>query len=276
MVTKHYDFIVCGAGPAGSVIAARLAEDKQVNVLLIEAGGTDEVPEVMTPVQWPLNLGSERDWAFVAQPNPHLNGRSIPLNMGKVLGGGSSINVLVWARGHKNDWNYFAEASGDPAWGYESVLDIYRRIENWQGASDPVRRGTGGPVYVESAASPQPVAHAMVEAANSMGIPRFESPNGEMMEGRGGAAINDLIIRNGRRSSIFRSYVYPLLNQPNLSVLTHTIVSKLIFDGRSVIGVEVIQDGRRNQYYASEEVILSRDVQLALDENPTLCLSERL
>ncbi|MEH2207144.1 MAG: GMC family oxidoreductase [Nostoc sp.] len=257
MVNQHYDFIVCGAGPAGSVIAARLAEDKQVNVLLIEAGGTDEVPEVMTPAQWPLNLGSERDWAFVAQPNVHLNGRSIPLNMGKVLGGGSSINVLVWARGHKNDWNYFAEASGDPAWGYESVLDIYRRIENWQGASDPARRGTGGPVYVESAANPQPIAQAMVEAANSMGIPRFESPNGEMMEGRGGAAINDLIIQNGCRSSIFRSYVYPLLNQPNLSVLTHTIVSKLIFNSRSVIGVEVIQDGRRNQYYASEEVILS-------------------
>ncbi|BAY29061.1 glucose-methanol-choline oxidoreductase [Nostoc carneum NIES-2107] len=257
MVNKHYDFIVCGAGPAGSVVAARLAEDKQVNVLLIEAGGTDEVPEVMTPAQWPLNLGSERDWAFVAQPNPHLNGRSIPLNMGKVLGGGSSINVMVWARGHKNDWNYFAEASSDPAWGYESVLEIYRRIENWQGASDPVRRGTGGPVHVESAANPQHIAQAMVEAANSMGIPCFESPNGEMMEGRGGAAINDLIIRNGRRSSIFRSYVYPLLNQPNLSVLTHTIVSKLIFDGRSVIGVEVIQDGRRNQYYASEEVILS-------------------
>ncbi|MBD2165183.1 GMC family oxidoreductase [Calothrix membranacea FACHB-236] len=257
MVNEHYDFIVCGAGPAGSVIAARLAEDKQVNVLLIEAGGTDEVPEVMTPAQWPLNLGSERDWAFVAQPNAHLNGRSIPLNMGKVLGGGSSINVMVWARGHKNDWNYFAEASGDPAWGYESVLEIYRRIENWQGASDPVRRGTGGPVYVESSANPQPIAQAMVEAANSMGIPRFESPNGEMMEGRGGAAINDLIIRNGRRSSIFRSYVYPLLNQPNLSVLTHTMVSNLIFDGRSVIGVEVIQDGRRNQYYASEEVILS-------------------
>ncbi|MBC1221081.1 GMC family oxidoreductase [Nostoc sp. UCD121] len=257
MVNEHYDFIVCGAGPAGSVIAARLAEDKQVNVLLIEAGGTDEVPEVMTPAQWPLNLGSERDWAFVAQPNAHLNGRSIPLNMGKVLGGGSSINVMVWARGHKNDWNYFAEASGDPAWGYESILEIYRRIENWQGASDPVRRGTGGPVYVESAANPQPIAQAMVEAANSMGIPRFESPNGEMMEGRGGAAINDLIIQNGRRSSIFRSYVYPLLNQPNLWVLTHTIVSKLIFDGRSVIGVEVIQDGKRNQYYASEEVILS-------------------
>ena len=137
------------------------------------------------------------------------------------------------------------------------MLEIYRRIENWQGASDPARRGTNGPVHVESAANPQPVAYALVEAANSIGIPRFESPNGEMMEGRGGAAINELIIRNGRRSSIFRSYVHPRLNQPNLTVLTDTVVSKLIFDGTTVTGVEVIRDGRRERFYASAETILS-------------------
>ncbi|WP_088343042.1 MULTISPECIES: GMC family oxidoreductase [Rhodomicrobium] len=253
----HFDFIVCGAGPGGSVVAARLAENPEVSVLLIEAGGSDDVPEVMNPGQWPLNLGSERDWGFAAEPNPHLNGRAIPLNMGKVLGGGSSINVMVWARGHQNDWEHFAAESGDPAWGYESVLGIYRRIEDWRGESDPLRRGVGGPVHVQSAADPQPIALAMVEAARSLGLPAFESPNGAMMEGRGGAAISDLIIRDGRRSSIFRSYVQPRLGQPNLTVLTHAVVSKLLFSGRSVIGVDVVRGMERFRYMAGSEVVLS-------------------
>src|ERR1700738_2751868 len=93
-----------------------------------QAGGTDDMPSIMEAGQWPLNLGSERDWAFMGQPNPHLNVRSIPLNMGKVLGGGSSINLMCWARGHKNDWDFFAAEARDAAWSYQSVLNIYRRI----------------------------------------------------------------------------------------------------------------------------------------------------
>jgi choline dehydrogenase len=253
----RHDFIVCGAGPSGSVLAARLAANPQVNVLLIEAGGSDEVPEVTIPGSWPQNLGSERDWAYVAEPNPHLNGRRIALNMGKVLGGGSSINVMVWARGHCDDWNRFAAEAGDPAWGYEAVLGIYRRIENWQGARDSRRRGVGGPIFVETARDPQPVALAMVQAAGALGLPTFDSPNGVMMEGRGGVALNDLTIENGRRASVFQSYVSPLRGQSNLTVLTHALVSKVIFRGTTAVGVEVIQGGQRHLYMADGEVILS-------------------
>lgn len=128
-----YDYIVCGSGTSGSVVARRLAENPDVSVLLLEAGGTDDVPSVTDASIWFTNLGSERDWQFQAQPNPHLNNRAIPLSMGKVLGGGSSINVMVWARGHSSDWDHFASESGDPAWNYQSTLATYRRIENWQG-----------------------------------------------------------------------------------------------------------------------------------------------
>jgi choline dehydrogenase-like flavoprotein len=164
---------------------------------------------------------------------------------------------MVWARGHKNDWEHFAAESGDEGWNYESVLNIYRRIESWQGAPDPLRRGAEGPVHVETAQNPQPVALAMVEAAGSLGMPTFDSPNGVMMEGRGGAALNDLIVKGGRRSNIFRSYVFPKLGQPNLTVLTQALVSKLILKGTTVVGVEVIEAAQRRQYFADREVILS-------------------
>jgi choline dehydrogenase len=192
------------------VVAGRLAENRDVSVLLLEAGGDDDIPSVMEANHWYLNIGSERDWNFVAQPNPSLNGRAIPLDMGKVLGGGSSINLMCWARGHKNDWDFFASEAGDEAWNYESVLDIYRRIEDWHGAPDPKYRGTGGPVFVQPAPDPNSIAPAMLEGAHSVEIPTFENQNGRLMESDGGASIIDLLVRNGKRQSIFRSYTKSL------------------------------------------------------------------
>jgi len=228
-----------------------------VNVLPIEAGGSDDVPSVKQANQWFLNLGSERDWAFSAEPSPHLNGRAIPLPMGKVLGGGSSINVMAWARGHKEDWDFFAAEAGDPGWSYESVLRIYRRIEDWHGIPDPAYRGTGGPVFVQPAPDPNPIAPAMVEGARSVGIPSFENHNGRMMEGDGGAAILDLRIRGGQRLSVFRSYTYPLMDRPNLTVLTHALVTRVTLDGTRATGVEVANEGKIHRLGARCEVVLS-------------------
>ena len=257
MIEAQYDFIICGAGSSGSVVARRLAENPAVNVLLLEAGGSDDVPSVMDPLQWPKNLGSERDWGFASEPEPHLNGRSIPLSMGKVLGGGSSINVLVWARGHRSDWDYFAAEAGDTAWNYDAVLQIYKGIEDWQGVPDSLRRGSGGPVFLQQPPTPHPLTIATLEACESVGVPVFQSPNGIMMEGEGGASRYELILKDGKRHSVFRAYTYPVSSQPNLTVMMHTRVSRLTLSGSRVTGVEILRGGKLTRVGASCEVVLS-------------------
>jgi choline dehydrogenase len=257
-IPTRFDYIVCGAGTSGCVVAARLAADPDIQVLLLEAGGSDETEAIEDPNRWPMTLGSDLDWGFVAEPNPHLNGRAIRYSMGKALGGGSSINVSTWSRGHRADWDFYASESGEPSWGYEAILDLYRvRIEAWAGSPDPGYRGAGGMVRVQPAAEPHPFSIALLEGAESVGLERFPNPNGRMMESEGGCAFVDETVCSGRRRSIFRTYVYPLMDQSNLTVLTGALVRRVLFQRGRATGIEFQYRGKVLRVEASHEVILS-------------------
>jgi choline dehydrogenase len=235
-----------------------LAEDLDVSVLVLEAGGVDEAESITDPNRWPLTLGTELDWGFTAEPNPNLNDRAIGYSMGKVLGGGSSINVSTWSRGHCADWDFYASESGDARWSYSAVLDLYRhRIEAWSGSPDPQYRGTDGIVHVQPAPEPHPFSIALLDAASTAGLPRFPSPNGRMMEEAGGCAFVDETVCNGRRRSIFRSYLYPVMDRPNITVLTDAHVTRVLFDGHRASGVAFNYGGKSLRVEVAQEVVLA-------------------
>ena len=256
-LTDEYDYIICGAGSSGCVVASRLTENPNVRVLLLEAGGSDDVASILNPNIWYTNLGTERDWGHRSVPQEHLNGRSIGLSMGKVLGGGSSINVMAYVRGHKNDYEYWANEAGDTDWNYQHVLSIYKRIENWQGAPDPEYRGQGGNVWVQPAKDPNPIAPAMKQAAAGVGIPSFDDHNGRMMEGEGGCSIANMTIKDGRRRNMAAQYLHPVMDRPNLTVLTSAEVRRVVIQGDKAVAVNFVWRGKSRQIRASREIVLS-------------------
>lgn len=253
----RYDYIVIRSGSGGAVVAGRLAAENDASVLVLEAGGTDQLDAVLNPLLWPTNIRSERDWNYSAAPSPFVNDRSLILPMGKVVGGGSSINVMVWARGHKNDFDFWASETGDDGWNYDNVLDIYKRIEDYDGPLDADWRGSGGPVYVEQVKDPSPIAPAFLEACESVGIPRYDDMNGVMMEGDGGCALANVRIRNGQRLNVPSAYLWEALKRLNITLLTRAMVHRLELEGTTVTGVTFEKDGEMHTVGVSTRVVLS-------------------
>jgi len=256
MAPRRADVLVCCAGTAGCVVAARLAEDPDLSVLVLEAGAFSDAEEVRDPRIWMRNIGSERDWRFVAEPSPGLGGRCAALPMGKVVGGGSSVNGLVWARGHKADFDLWEAETGDPGWGYEAALSLYRRIEDWSGPANPRYRGQGGPMRISLPADPVPVALALADVLPGFGIPKVADLNAEGMAMDAACGIANVTVDDdGRRVSTATAYLAPRLGQPNLTVLTGAEVRRLLVAATRVVGVEYAIDGRVETAYADETVL---------------------
>ncbi|MBW4981135.1 GMC family oxidoreductase N-terminal domain-containing protein [Mameliella sp. CS4] len=253
-LADSYDYIVVGSGSGGATVAGRLGETG-ASVLVLEAGDTDQIEAVLNPAMWPTNLRGERDWGHTADATDKVNGRQLILPMGKVVGGGSSINVQIWARGHKNDFDMWAAEAGDDAWSYDNVLEIYKRIEDWQGTPDADRRGSGGRVWVEQVQDPNPVAPAMLTACESVGIPAYADMNGVMMEREGGAALANVRIKDGRRVNVPQSYLYPVLKQGNVTLLTGTEAMTLIMEGTTCKGVNFVHDGQMKSARATRVIL---------------------
>jgi choline dehydrogenase len=252
-----FDFIVCGSGSSGSVVARRLAENRHVRVLLVEAGGRNDIDDVRDAAKALANLGSQRDWGYEMTANPRIDGRRLPLPAGRVLGGGSSINFMYWARGHKSDWDYFAAQADDLAWGFGSVRRTYESIERWRGTGDPARETAHGIIPVTQDSSASALGSAASDAFERSGMPRYKSLNGSLMEESIGYSDSERTVVDGQRVSVFTAYLQDYLAAPNLTILTETLVQSVTIEGNRATGVSVVQNGKSRQFKARYEVILS-------------------
>ena len=247
-----YDYIIVGAGSAGCVLANRLTEDPATSVLLLEAGGTDEtVPEIHDPTRALELAHTAVDWAYVTEEEPHLNQRKLDWPRGKVLGGTSSINYMVYVRGNRHDFDQW-QALGNQGWSYADVLPYFKKAENRErGAS--AYHGVGGPLNVFEPPAINPLTEAFLQAGVELGWSRNADANGASQEGFGALQFT---IREGKRHSTAVGYLHPMMSRPNLTVWTETLATRVLFEGTRAVGVALLKDGSQQQIQASKEVIL--------------------
>jgi choline dehydrogenase len=255
-LAKSYDYIVVGAGSGGCSLVGSLAKSG-AKILLIEAGDWDTAPSIEDPRVWFTNLGTERDWGDVSIPSASTNNRAIPEHTGRVVGGGSSINATIWARPFKADMDFWAAESGDDAWNYENSLAIFKRVEDWQGTPNERYRGKGGPVWVQPAADTLPLVARTLEAMKAAGLPVVDDLNGEREETGNGFGLMNQIIKDGRRNSMARAFLYPVLGQDNVTILVNTQVNRIVLEGDKAVGIEFVRDGQAVTVGVDKEIVLA-------------------
>ena len=252
-MSENPDYIVIGSGSAGSAIAYRLGENPQLNILVLEFGGNDNSPFIQMPaaLSYPMNM-SKFDWGYKAEPEPALNGRSLVCPRGKVIGGSSSINGMIYVRGNAGDYNQWAE-SGAKGWDYPDVLPYFQRMEASHGGNSEFR-GKSGPLNITHGKRDNPLHNAFVRATEQAGYKYTDDYNGFRQEGFGPA---DMTVWKGSRFSTAKAYLKPALAKKNVQLITRVLVDKIIFDEDKAKGVEVFHRGQKKTFNANIGVILS-------------------
>ncbi len=251
---QTYDFIVVGSGSAGSVVAERLSASGRFSVLVLEAGGSDR----RFFVQMPLGYGKTFydpvvNWNYRTEPDPGLAGNADHWPRGKVLGGSSSINAMVWVRGAREDFDAW-KAAGNPGWGYEDVLPAFKAIEDNQAGADEWR-GAGGPLHVSDCSSAvHPLTRRYLAAGQQAGLPLNPDFNGARQEGVG---IYQISTKGGRRMSAARAFLRPAMKRANVRVETNALATRILFEGARAVGVEYLRDGQKRTVRAARETIVS-------------------
>ncbi len=252
LTAKAYDYIIVGAGSAGCVLAARLTEDPQRRVLLLEAGGKDSAREIHIPAAFSKLFKTAVDWDYSTEPEAQLHNRRLYWPRGKVLGGSSSINAMIYIRGNPADYDGWRGA-GNPGWGFADILPYFKKSED-QGRGASELHGVGGPIHVADPRCVNLLTRAFLAAASEVGIPANPDFNGAAQEGAG---LYQLTQRNGARCSAVDGYLKPALDRPNLTLLMGAHVARVLIENCRASGVEFLRDGRLQTARADAEVILA-------------------
>jgi choline dehydrogenase len=247
-----YDYVIVGAGSAGCVVAGRLSEDAGASVALLEAGGEDSQPEIHIPAAFPALFKSSFDWDLLGEHEPGLGNRRLYLPRGRMLGGCSSINAMIYIRGNRADYDGWA-AGGAEGWSYDEVLPYFRRSEDNERGEDSFH-GAGGPLRVADGRSMSPLVDTMLEAAQAAGHEHNPDFNGARQEGVGRFQLTQ---REGWRESTADSHLRPAADRPNLHVIPRAMALRIVFEGGRAVGVEVSRDGVVSELRAEREVILA-------------------